>query len=138
MTIDELVRRELADGESTMCRTSSGGCCSAGPSLRPDHRRVRRALDLVRWAAVHAPDGARAAPLCMAAWLAWALGMGSAAGLLVEQAVAADPGHSMAALLGGVHRQRRPARLGVRRAARATSVTGESVAGERCQQPRGR
>jgi uncharacterized membrane protein len=35
----------------------------------------------------------------VAAWLAWALGMGSAAGLLVEQAVSADPEHSMATLL---------------------------------------
>ena len=45
------------------------------------------------------PPNARPGPLCMAAWLAWALGMGSAAGLLVDQAVASAPGHSMATLL---------------------------------------
>ena len=99
MTIDELVRRELADGDVDDVSDLLARLLLGRTGLRPDHRRVRRALDLVRWAAVHAPDGQRAAPLCMAAWLAWALGMGSAAGLLVEQAVAADPEHSMATLL---------------------------------------
>jgi len=99
VTIDELVRRELADGDVDDVSDLLARLLLGRTGLRPDHRRVRRALDLVRWAAVHAPLGQRAAPLCVAAWLAWALGMGSAAGLLVEQAVAADPEHSMATLL---------------------------------------
>ena len=99
VTIDELVRRELADGDVDDVSDLLGRLLLGRTGLRPDHRRVRRALDLVRWAAVHAPVGQRAAPLCVAAWLAWALGMGSAAGLLVEQAVSADPEHSMATLL---------------------------------------
>jgi hypothetical protein len=99
VTIDELVRRELADGDVDDASDLLGRLLLGQTSLRPDHRRVRRALDLVRWAAAHAPAGHRAAPLCVAAWLAWALGMGSAAGLLVEQAVSADPEHSMATLL---------------------------------------
>ena len=99
VTIDELVRRELADGDVDDVSRPPRRLLLGQTGLRPDHRRVRRALDLVRWAAVHAPLGHRAAPLCVAAWLAWALGMGSAAGLLVEQAVSADPEHSMATLL---------------------------------------
>ncbi len=98
-TVDELVRRELAHGEEDDVSELLGRLLLGQTSLRPDHRRVRRALDLVRWAAANAPAGYRAAPLCMAAWLAWALGMGSAAGMLIDQAVAAEPGLSMATLL---------------------------------------
>jgi hypothetical protein len=99
VTVDELMRRELADGDVDDVSDLLGRLLLGRTSLRPDRRRIRRALDLMRWAAVHAPVTHRAAPLCVAAWLAWALGMGSAAGLLVEQAVSADPEYSMATLL---------------------------------------
>ena len=98
-TVDELVRRELADGEDDDASEFLGRLLLGQTSVRPDHRRVRRALDLVRWAAAQAPVDRRPGPLCMAAWLAWALGMGSAAGMLVDRAVACAPSHSMASLL---------------------------------------
>ena len=84
---------------TTMSRAPRRGCCSArrasGPSIGAFAVPSIWCAGLPR----NAPAGYRAAPLCMAAWLAWALGMGSAAGMLVDQAVASEPGHSMATLL---------------------------------------
>lgn len=98
-TVDELVRRELDGDEADEASELLGRLLLGQTSVRPDHRRVRRALDLVRWAAAHAPVEHRPGPLCMAAWLAWALGMGSAAGLLIDQVVALAPDHTMSSLL---------------------------------------
>ena len=98
-TVDDLVRRELVEGQEDAVSELLGRLLLGQSSLRPEHGRVERGLDLARWAAAHAPVELRAAPLCIAAWLAWALGRGSAAGALVDQAVAVAPGHSMAALL---------------------------------------
>lgn len=98
-TVDELVRRELADGTEDDVSELLGRLLLGQSELRPDRIRVDRALEVTRWAAANAPDGLRAGPLCIAAWLAWSLGRGSAAGALIEQAVAARPGHSMAGLL---------------------------------------
>jgi hypothetical protein len=99
-TVDEVVRRQVAEGAEDAVSDLLGRLLLGQTTIRPDPHRVGRALDVVRWAAAHAPDGHRAAPLCIAAWLAWALGMGSAAGALLDLAVAADPDLSMAALLG--------------------------------------
>lgn len=98
-TVDELVRREVADGTEDEASELLGRLLLGQSSLRPDHIRMERALELTRSAAANAPSGLRAGPLCIAAWLAWSLGRGSAAGALIDQAVAASPGHSMAALL---------------------------------------
>ncbi len=98
-TVDELVRREVADGDEDPVSELLGRLLLGQSSLRPDHPRVERALELCRWAAAHAPAELRPAPLCIAAWQAWALGRGSAAGALIDQALAVAPGHPMAALL---------------------------------------
>ena len=98
-TIDELVRRESAEGAEDDVSELLGRLLLGQSALRPDAHRVRRGLELVRWVAAHAPVELRTAPLCISAWLAWALGMGSAAGALIDRAVAADPSHSMASLL---------------------------------------
>ena len=98
-TVDEVVRRQHADGAGESVSDLLARLLLGQTTIRPDADRVRRALDLVRWVAAHAPDGHRAPPLCVAAWLAWALGMGSAAGALLDHAVAAEPDLSMAALL---------------------------------------
>lgn len=98
-TIDELVRRELADGDEGEVSELLGRLLLGRSTLRPDAGRVERALEVVRTAAAHAPDELRVAPLCIAAWLAWSLGRGSAAGALVDLALEASPGHSMASLL---------------------------------------
>jgi hypothetical protein len=66
---------------------------------RPDVGRIERAIETLALAATNAPAPERAGVLCVTAWLAWALGRGSAGGALVDLALAADPGHTMAALL---------------------------------------
>lgn len=68
-------------------------------AARPDIGRVERALDSIVVAIANAPDPDRAGALCVAGWLAWALGRSSSAGALVGLALEADPEHSMAGLL---------------------------------------
>lgn len=68
-------------------------------SVRPDPERIERALEVLAVAIANAPVHLRPGALCIAAWLAWALGRGSAAGALVDRALADDPGHRMAGLL---------------------------------------
>ncbi|WP_104083977.1 DUF4192 domain-containing protein [Cryobacterium sp. Y11] len=66
---------------------------------RPDVDRIRIAITLLRTVVAMAPRSARPAPLCMLAWLSWALGSGSVAGFFVDQALAIDSRYSMANLL---------------------------------------
>ncbi|GGI47797.1 hypothetical protein BCL57_002508 [Agromyces flavus] len=66
---------------------------------RPDVGRIERSIETLAVAAAHAPSPDRAGVLCVTAWLAWALGRSSAGGALIDQALAADPGNTMAALL---------------------------------------
>lgn len=68
-------------------------------TVRPDADRTNASFDLVRWMSAHAPAGQRSGALCIAGWLAWALGRGTAAGLLLERAVEEEPGHGMSTLL---------------------------------------
>ena len=97
--LDELVRRELdldavesVDGFLTRLLLGRA-------AARPDPERIRRALDTLVVAIANAPLPFRAGPLCVAAWLSWALGRGSAAGALVGLALESDPGHGMAGVL---------------------------------------
>ncbi|WP_169053901.1 DUF4192 family protein [Agromyces sp. H66] len=68
-------------------------------STRPEPDRIERAIAVLRRALAHAPERHRPGPLCVAAWLAWALGRGSAAGAFVERALEIDPAHTMSGLL---------------------------------------
>ncbi|WP_166870503.1 DUF4192 family protein [Salinibacterium sp. ZJ450] len=70
-----------------------------GEGPRPDPERVDRAILLLKQLATRAPRAARPAPLVMLAWLNWALGLGSAASILVARALEIDPEYGMAALL---------------------------------------
>ncbi|WP_187432433.1 DUF4192 family protein [Agromyces mariniharenae] len=98
-TVDELVRRELTDGAEGEVSELLGRLLLGRSTVRPDPGRVERALEVSRIAAANAPGDLHVAPLCIAAWLAWSLGRGSAAGALIDLAVEASPGHSMATLL---------------------------------------
>lgn len=69
---------------------------------RPDPDRIHRAIHLLAFLTAAAPRAARPAPLCMLCWLSWALGMGSVAGLFLDQALAIDPDYSMAQVLHSV------------------------------------
>ena len=66
---------------------------------RPDPDRIERAIELLKAVVAMAPRSARPAPLCMLAWLSWALGRGSVAGIFIDQALAIDRRYSMALLL---------------------------------------
>ncbi|GAA2040061.1 hypothetical protein GCM10009819_26770 [Agromyces tropicus] len=80
--------------DDVLARLLLGRSCT-----RPDPGRVHRSLEVVTLAIGNAPAGRRSGALCIAAWLAWALGRGSAAGALVDLARAETPEHTMAALL---------------------------------------
>ncbi|MDR5701298.1 DUF4192 family protein [Agromyces aerolatus] len=66
---------------------------------RPDDERVRRGREVLLRTAASAPPRERAGLLCMASWLVWATGRGTAASTLLDASLAADPGHAMAQLL---------------------------------------
>ncbi|QTX05144.1 DUF4192 family protein [Agromyces archimandritae] len=68
-------------------------------TTRPDPDRIERAIARLADIAAHAPRADRAAVGTVLAWLAWSLGRGSAAGVFVDRALAADPGYGMARLL---------------------------------------
>jgi hypothetical protein len=98
-TMDELVRREVAEGEADEVSELLTRLLMGQSILRPERLRVERALALLRQLIADAPDHLRVGPLCIAAWLAWSLGRGSAAGALLDLALEEEPGHPMASLL---------------------------------------
>ena len=69
---------------------------------RPDPARIERALSLLKMVVALAPKAARPAPLCILAWLSWALGRGSVGGIFLDRALAIDPNYGMALLLSTV------------------------------------
>ena len=69
---------------------------------RPDPARIGQAIALLKTLVAMVPRSTRPAPLCMLAWLSWALGRGSVAGMFIDQALAIDPAYGMAGLLNAV------------------------------------
>lgn len=99
-SVDVLVRREFARHDSGLGVSEFLSRLMLGrTTLQPDRARLERALDVVRDVVADAPSSHRSGPLCIAAWLCWALGRGSAAGALLDAVLAADPDYSMARLL---------------------------------------
>jgi hypothetical protein len=99
-TMDEIVRDEMKEAAETGVSAPQISQLLMGYSPdRPDPERIGLALDVLREATALAPKSYRPAPLCMLAWLSWALGRGSVAGLYIDQALAIDPKYSMALLL---------------------------------------
>ena len=96
-TLDDLVAEEMDSGDPSAQHT--GNIMLGLQHERPDADRIRTAITLLRTVVAMAPRSARPAPLCMLAWLSWALGGGSVAGIFVDQALAIDPQYSMATLL---------------------------------------
>jgi hypothetical protein len=70
-----------------------------GIGPRPDPERIERGISLLLTVIARADDAERPAPLCMLAWLSWALGHGTDAGRYVAEARSIDPDYSMAVLL---------------------------------------
>ncbi|MGH3703558.1 MAG: DUF4192 family protein [Agromyces sp.] len=101
-TIDRLVVRELATGTTGEVSEMLSRLMIGQSQLRPDAGRVERALTMLRRLIANAPPTHRVGPLCIAAWLSWTLGRGSAAGAFIDAAVDLDPDHSMAGLLSAL------------------------------------
>jgi len=70
-----------------------------GHGERPAIPRIRAAIALLEALILPADDSHRRAPLCMLAWLNWAMGQGSVAGIHIDEVRRIDPGYSMAQLL---------------------------------------
>lgn len=105
-------RRSATDAERCLEQESLSADAAAGypidfltrlllgeTSVRPDPERTQRSLDAVRNAAAQLPYGRRSGALCISGWLAWALGRGTDASLLLERALDEAPEHSMSQLL---------------------------------------
>ncbi|MEF3404336.1 DUF4192 family protein [Agromyces sp. CCNWLW203] len=101
-TVDGLVVRELVAGTSGEVSEMLSRLMIGQSQLRPDVGRVERALALLRRTIANAPPTHRVGPLCIAAWLSWSLGRGSAGGAFIDLAVELDPEHSMAGLLSAL------------------------------------
>jgi hypothetical protein len=75
-----------------------------GIGPRPDPRRIEGAIALLIELTSRVDDSRRPPLLCMLAWLNWALGHGSQAGLHLDEARAIVPSYSMAQLLNSMTR----------------------------------
>jgi len=71
---------------------------------RPDPERLQRAIGLLKRVTADAPTSARAPLFTMLAWMQWALGSGSTAGLHLESALAIDPAYGLAEIVDGMLR----------------------------------
>ncbi|TFB93679.1 DUF4192 domain-containing protein [Cryobacterium sp. HLT2-28] len=99
-SMDDIVRAERernGDDEPDAKRTSD--LILGLTTVRPDPDRIERAVRLLLTVVALAPRRARPAPYCMLAWLSWAMGRGSVAGIFVDRALAVDPRYGMADLL---------------------------------------
>ncbi|MFF2275046.1 DUF4192 family protein [Agromyces sp. NPDC058126] len=99
MTAEELVLGELAVESDDSVSELLARLLMGQTVLRPERARVERSVDVLRRMIADAPDPHRPGPLCIMAWLMWALGRGSAAGALLDAALELDPEHTMATLL---------------------------------------
>ncbi|MCD2443924.1 DUF4192 domain-containing protein [Agromyces sp. SYSU K20354] len=98
-SLDDLVRREVAEGDHDDVTELLSRLLLGQSTLRPERARVEHALELLRPLIANAPEADRVGPLCIAAWLSWSLGRGSAAGAFIDRAVELEPAHPMAGLL---------------------------------------
>ncbi|WP_120337790.1 DUF4192 domain-containing protein [Cryobacterium soli] len=100
LSMDDLVEAEMATGRSFQETPPTTGDLMLGLSReRPDPERVARGIQLLKLLVAMAPRSARPAPLCMLAWLCWALGQGSVAGIYIDTALDIEGDYGMALLL---------------------------------------
>ncbi|ANP71807.1 DUF4192 domain-containing protein [Cryobacterium arcticum] len=100
LSMDDLVAADMAAGRSFHETSPTTGDLMLGLSRqRPDPERVARGIQLLKLLVAMAPRPARPAPLCMLAWLCWALGQGSVAGIYIDTALDIDDDYGMALLL---------------------------------------
>jgi hypothetical protein len=100
MSMDDLVEADMATGRAFEQATPTTGDLMLGESSeRPDPERIDRGIRLLKLLVAMAPRHARPAPLCMLAWLSWALGQGSVAGIYIDTALDINADYGMALLL---------------------------------------
>lgn len=100
LSMDELVAADMAAGRAFAETTPTTGDLMVGECRdRPDPERIERGIGLLKLLVAMAPRSARPAPLCMLAWLSWALGQGTVAGIYLDTALEIDTGYGMALLL---------------------------------------
>ncbi len=75
-----------------------------GEGPRPDPHRVEAAITLLLELVARAPRSCKPPALTMLAWLNWALGRSSRAGVFLAMALAIDPGYGLADLLDSMLR----------------------------------
>jgi hypothetical protein len=97
--MDEAERWKRDGHDLSMADVSASPTLMLGQGPRPDPERIERGIRLLLTVVSRAEDTERLAPLCMLAWLSWALGRGSRAGRYVDEARAIDPNYGMAELL---------------------------------------
>lgn len=102
-SMDAIVQDECAqaEGANPDARRTADLMLGLGPG-RPDPARIGQAIGLLKTLVAMAPRSTRPAPLCMLAWLSWALGRGSVAGMFIDKALAIDPAYGMAGLLNSL------------------------------------
>ncbi len=108
LSMDEIVREEMelrqrdtggaGHPAQVLADQTSDLLMGLGES-RPDPVRIEAAIAVLKTVVAMAPRSARPAPFCMLAWLSWALGRGSVAGIFIDHALAIDPHYGMAQLL---------------------------------------
>jgi len=96
-SMDDLVEAELAAGGASGAEW--GDLLMGRTSRTPDRARLGEAVRMLRSLVAHAPDELRPGPLTMLGWCLWAMGSTSAAGAMLDRAVALAPGDRMAAML---------------------------------------
>jgi len=103
---DRLRERDRLDGcaDADLEDLADLGDLMMGIGPRPDPRRIEGGIALLLELTSRAEDVRRPPLLCMLAWLNWALGHGSQAGLHLDEALAIAPGYSMAQLLESMTR----------------------------------
>lgn len=100
LSMDDVVAADAAAGREFVESTPTTGDLMLGDSpRRPDPERIDRGIRLLKLLVAMAPRPTRPAPLCMLAWLSWALGQGSVAGVYIDTALDIDAGYGMARLL---------------------------------------
>jgi len=99
--LDDLVEEQERRGISPEA-AAIGDLMLGLTDQRPDPERIKRGIALLRVVVASAPRSARPAPLCMLAWLSWALGRGSVAAIFIDQALSISPDYGMAVLLRGL------------------------------------
>lgn len=101
---DRLWEHDQQEGAFAEPDDADLGNLMIGIGPRPDPRRIEGGIALLLELTSRAADAKRPPLLCMLAWLNWALGHGTQAGLHLDEALAIAPSYSMAQLLDSMTR----------------------------------